>query len=302
MVNLLSLMKLSPEISIFPYFPACVLRVSGPDSRTFLQSQFTNDLTPLTPENPIYGLWLDRKGRVLADSTVMQGPGDPAEFWLASITSPALLIERHLGSHIIADDVVVTDETAGWRGILVLGAGAAAWLASEPRAGLVFAGRRASVESREWIFPDSESSPANSSVAGARVLSPHEVERMRIESAIASVPADIGPSDLPNEGGLDKEAISYSKGCYTGQEVMARIKSLGRVRRKLVRVQGSGPMPPLPAGLWRGDRREGELRSGVQDAGGFAGLALLSVAAATGGVALSLAPGAAPCVDVAPAA
>jgi folate-binding Fe-S cluster repair protein YgfZ len=81
---------------------------------------------------------------------------------------------------------------------------------------------------------------------------------------------------------------------------MARIKSMGRVRRALVRVRGSGPAPGLPAGLWRGDKREGELRSAVQDAGGFVGLALISTAAASAGGALALALGAVPTVEVAP--
>lgn len=97
------------------------------------------------------------------------------------------------------------------------------------------------------------------------------------------MPDDIGPADLPNEGGLESQAISYSKGCYLGQEVMARIKTMGRVRRNLIRVSGRGSPPAVPAALWRGDRREGELRSAVADAGGFLGLALVSTAGQSGG-------------------
>jgi hypothetical protein len=114
------------------------------------------------------------------------------------------------------------------------------------------------------------------------------------------VPADIGPADLPNEGGLDAQAISYSKGCYLGQEVMARVRATGRVRRTLVRVRGSGLLPALPAGLWRGDRREGELRSAAALGDGFVGLALLSVGAACAGGALAVAPGGPPAVELVP--
>jgi folate-binding protein YgfZ len=121
---------------------------------------------------------------------------------------------------------------------------------------------------------------------------------MRISSGIPSVPADIGPSDLPNEGGLDRDAISYSKGCYLGQEVMARIKSLGRVRRTLVRVRGAGEAPALPAALWRGDRREGEIRSAIPGPGGFEGIALVSVAGAASGAPLSLAAGAPNSIEI----
>ncbi len=74
-----------------------------------------------------------------------------------------------------------------------------------------------------------------------------DMELMRIQADIAAVPRDIGPDDLPNEGGLEKIAISYTKGCYLGQEVMARLKSMGQVRRQLLRVTGTGAPPAVPA-------------------------------------------------------
>jgi folate-binding protein YgfZ len=290
-------MKIPPSISIFPYLPAAVLRASGPDAKIFLQGQFTNDLNPIVPGKSVYGLWLDRKGRVVADSTVIQASGGD-EFWIASVSCPGAVIEAHLGGHIIADDVALADETGAWRAIALIGEGAGGWLASETRPGVYFPGRRGSVESWEWLLPEASLPAANESVGEARTLGLDEVERLRIASGIPSVPADIGPADLPNEGGLDRDAISYSKGCYLGQEVMARIKSLGRVRRALVRVRGSDRPPSLPAALWRADRKEGELRSAVAEDGGFAGLALVSTAAASAGGALSLALGAAPTVEI----
>ncbi len=293
-------MKISPSLSIFRYSPAALLRASGSDARIFLQGQFTNDLNSIAPGTSVYGLWLDRKGRVIADSHVIQASaGD--EYWIASLRCPGPLIEAHLGGHIIADDVALADETGAWSGISLIGAGTGDWLASEPRMGVFFPGRRGSVENWEWLFPESGRASADEAVSGARTLGADELERMRIGAGIPSVPADIGPADLPNEGGLDRDAISYSKGCYLGQEVMARIKSLGRIRRTLVRVRGPGLPPVPPAALWRGERKEGELRSSVGVAGGFEGLALVSVAAASGGGALSLALGAAPAVELLPA-
>jgi folate-binding protein YgfZ len=91
------------------------------------------------------------------------------------------------------------------------------------------------------------------------------------------VPRDIGPDDLPNEGGLDAVAISYTKGCYLGQEVMARLKSMGQVRRQLLRVTGAGAPPALPATLYNGPKRMGELRSAAADGESFVGFALLSL-------------------------
>jgi tRNA-modifying protein YgfZ len=281
------MMNFPDSVGVFPYRPACVLRVSGPDAGAFLQGQFTNDLGRMAPLETVYGLWLDRRGRVIADSHVVRS-ADGAEYWIVSVASPAATVARRLGDFIIADEVTVEDPTASWAAVSLIGAGAGAWLAAEPRSGFRFPGRRAAVENWEWIYPEADSGAA-AAVAAARPLSRLDLERLRIAAGIPAIPADIGPADLPNEGGLESDAISYSKGCYLGQEVMARVRSLGRVRRKLVRVAGDGPPPPVPAALWLGDRKEGELRSVVPDAaGGYAGLALVSVGGASAGRPFSL--------------
>ena len=115
--------------------------------------------------------------------------------------------------------------------------------------------------------------------AGLHELGADEMPRRRIVAGIAAVPADVGLGDLPNEGGLDADAISYTKGCYLGQEVMARLKSMGQVRRRLLRVAGAGEkISALPVALFLGARRVGELRSAAPDgSGGFIGLALVSL-------------------------
>jgi hypothetical protein len=284
-------MSIFPEgIGIFPYRPACVLRVSGADAGAFLQGQFTNDLSRIDPLETVYGLWLDRKGRVMADSHVVRAASG-TEYWVVSVSSPGAALARRLEDFIIADEVVVEDSTPSWAGVALIGPGAGEWLSGEARAGLLFPGRRYRAENWEWVHPEADSGAVMAAVGSGRPLSSLDVERLRIAAGIPSIPADIGPADLPNEGGLDSDAISYSKGCYLGQEVMARVKSLGRVRRTLVRVAGAGARPRVPATLWLGDRKEGELRSAVTEAGGgYAGLALVSVGAAAAGQPLALAP------------
>jgi tRNA-modifying protein YgfZ len=285
--------------AVFPYRPACLLRVSGPDAAAFLQGQFTNDLGRIGPGQSVYGLWLDRRGRVLADSHVVRAR-EGGDFWIASVASPSAVISRHLEDHIIADEVSIEDVTGAWAGLSLIGPGTGAWVPAESRAGLVFPGRRDAGENWEWIYPDRDAGPAEAAVEGARRVLADEVARMRIASGIPAIPADIGPSDLPNEGRLESAAISYSKGCYLGQEVMARLKSRGRVRRALVRAAGAGTVPAVPAALWRGDRREGELRSVVADASGrgYVGMALVSVDAVPSAGALALSQGGPPVVEI----
>jgi folate-binding protein YgfZ len=270
-------MNFPPSTTIHRYRPAAWLRVSGPDAAEFLQGQFTNDLRAGT--DGVYGLWLDQKGKVVADSFVQRGAA-PDEFWIGSYFSPAAVLVRRLEDYIIADDVTVEDQTAGWTGVSLLGAGTGAWLAAAPRAGRWFRGRRERGENWEWLLPLGEAETASPAWAGAREGGAAELARRRILAGIPAVPADLGPADLPNEGGLETDAISFTKGCYLGQEVMARLKSKGRIRRRLQRVTGGGPPPAAPAALWQGGARVGELRSAAADeaGAGFVGLALVTLA------------------------
>jgi hypothetical protein len=223
----------------------------------------------------VYGLWLSLKGKVLADSFVLRG-GGVDEFWIGSYHSAGGLIRERLESYVIADDVTIEDQTAAWEGVTRMGQDAAAKMAGRSGA-VVFLGRRDRGAALECVFRGGEEPEWLAAWNG-----PHrdreEMERMRIAAGIPAIPADIGPADLPNEAGLEVDAISYSKGCYLGQEVMARLKSMGQVRRRLVRVQGSaGPAPAVPVPLFVAARQVGELRSAVCDgAGGWVGLALVS--------------------------
>jgi folate-binding protein YgfZ len=270
----------------FAWEPAAWLRVSGADAFTFLQGQFTNDLRSLGVDGAVYGLWLNHKGRVLADSFVLRGTG-AEEFWVGSYFSPATVIRERLEAFVIADDVVVEDETEKWSGVTVWEEGAKLEVSGAKR----FAGRRTSEGVTEWMFPRNEREGVRVSLSGSVELSGEEMERRRILAGVPAVPRDIGPGELPNEGGLEEVAISYTKGCYLGQEVMARLKSMGQVRRRLVRVRGRGESPVLPAEVFQGDKRVGELRSAVREGDGFVGLALVSLLNVRAEAGLALAAG-----------
>jgi tRNA-modifying protein YgfZ len=262
---------------------AC-LQVTGEDALSFLQGQFTQELRSPAPLAAAYGLWLTQKGKVLADSFVLREA--PDNLWIVSFSANAAVIRERLEAYIIADDVVITDVTDRWIGVSVGGPEAEAWLLREAGAvpaagefiraaggGLVFRGRRDAGTSFEWLLPATAVIPE-----GLSAVSVDEVERARISAGLPRVPQDIGPGDLPNEGGLDVAGISYTKGCYLGQEVMARLKAMGTVRRRLVRVRaGNRPVPAVPCAVLQGEKRVGELRSAVADgAGGFIGLAMVT--------------------------
>jgi folate-binding protein YgfZ len=249
--------------------PSAWLKVDGPDAFTFLQGQFTNDLRDLEKQRASYGLWLNQKGKVLADSFILWSAREDA-FWVGSYYSSAEVIRERLESYIIADDVRVSDETDRWLGMTVTGPQLTPAEDIEARAGIAFRGRRGLGEHWEYVVEK------RFDVPGGIALSDDDILRARIQAGIPAVPVDIGLGELPNEGGLEADAISYTKGCYLGQEVMARLKNLGQVRRRLMRVKGEGLPPASPSPLFQNGKKLGELRSVVADGTGFVGLALLT--------------------------
>lgn len=286
--------------AVFRWDPACWLRVSGDDAFTFLQGQFTNDLKTVT-SGAVYGLWLTVKGKVVADSFVLRA-SDSAAYWVGSYFSPAATIRERLESHIIADDVTLEDQTFGWAGVTVMGPGAAEHVARARAAaalpGCVFPGRRLHDENVDWVFPRDAATHVAAALGPLPAITPEEMERRRITAGIPAVPRDVGPADLPNEAGMEADAISYQKGCYLGQEVMARLKAMGQVRRRLLRVRSALlPAADLPRPLFAGSRQVGELRSVAPDpAGGFIGLAILSLLHVSAGAELAFAADGEPAV------
>jgi hypothetical protein len=249
----------------------------------------------LETDDDVYGLWLNHKGRVLADSFVVKGTS--GELWVGSYFSAAATVRERLEAYVIADDVEITDETAEWGGITLLGIDEAEASALGGAEGVRFRGRRSRAGNVELLLPVSRWAKLKTDIE-AREASIEEMERWRIEAAIPAVPLDLGPGELPNEGGLDIDAVSYSKGCYLGQEVMARLKTMGQVRRRLKRVRGQGAVPLAGSPLFQGAKRVGEMRSSARCEGGFVGLALISLLNFQTSVPLALSENGDACLEV----
>jgi tRNA-modifying protein YgfZ len=290
-------MKNGTRVRISCFRPAAALKISGEDALPFLQGQFTQDLKTLGQTSARYGLWLNQKGKVLADSFILNAAG--GGFWIVSYFSSAATIRERLESYIIADDVEIEDQTDAWSGITIIGDGGVDWLRERginmPETGdfakahgeLIWSGRRATSGCWDWLMPAEKAAAVD--LGGAVLLSDEELERVRIEDGIPAVPREVGPGDLPNEAGLERDAISFTKGCYLGQEVMARLKAMGQVRRSLVRVRCVAPAPEtLPTSLFFGDKRVGELRSAVRTEAGWVGFAMVNMSGLTPAAVLSL--------------
>lgn len=272
----------------YKYSPRAHLLVSDEDAADFLQSQFTNELRPLEAGRCSYGLWLDVKGKVLGDSVVLCE--DAQRFRVLSPSSQGQVIADKLQQHIIADDVELElqpDCTA----YALIGDAAAGALEGlglpvpEPgrfveQAGvLIYCGRRSTCPAYELVCLTPSAADELLEGLNRSAVSWVDEARIQMERLAAGyplVPQEIGPGDLPGEGGLEQDAISFTKGCYLGQEVVARMHNLGRPQRGLFLLEGAEAVPELPIALYNADEKAvGELRSAYQVGAGWRGVGIL---------------------------
>ncbi|MDA0347470.1 MAG: hypothetical protein O3C43_12960 [Verrucomicrobia bacterium] len=273
----------------YPYRPSAWILAEGEDANEFLQSQFSNDLNKLRIGDTSYGLWLDLKGKVHGDSFVFEE--DDERFYLMSYETKESLILDKLNSFIVADDVELTGQSSGIGGICLLGdaisslehlgviPGKSGKITFRGETVYVIPGRRGAQVALELIGGDSCLSALLESiilkVPGLTLLDESVVEMHRIESLCPKIPEDIGPNDLPQEGGLEKDAVSFNKGCYLGQEVMSRLHSMGKVRRSLRLVQ-CNVFVENGTEIFSSGKKVGVLKSSVHFNDAYYSLALIS--------------------------
>lgn len=251
-----------PSVNAYHTRPASVIRVSGEDHLDFLQSQGTADLRG--PAGlALYSLWLDHKGLIQGDAFVLKL--SEAEVLLVSYETPEAALLEKFERHIIADDVDLEAASADWRLYSIDPESVNAFLAEraltmEPARfgtesdGYVFHGRRLGPGSLEYLVPAEVEAPFT-----VAEMEPAKAENLRIEAGIPSIPRDIPPGTTnPLEAGI-LSALSFDKGCYLGQEVVARIHRLQRRSTRLVRSQFEGELPSLPYPLLEAGREVGFL-------------------------------------------
>ncbi|MCB1124408.1 MAG: hypothetical protein KJT03_22845, partial [Verrucomicrobiae bacterium] len=271
------------------YRPSAWIAVDGEDSFDFLQSQFSNDLGGVAIGEGKYGLWLDQKGRVQGDSYVLRT--DDERFILFSpITEENTIVEK-LEKHIIADDVELEGQGDRVSAFCILGSGMEVlnrqgWPKACPgsfnfegHAVYLLPGRRGKSLAVEIIVPvqlnDFFEETLQKSAPDIGELTVNEMEAYRILSRTPAVPLDIGPGELPQEGGLEKEAVSFDKGCYLGQEVMSRLHSIGQARRSLRLVRYENPVE-MGQVIYHEGKKAGFAKSSTVFEGIHFGLALLT--------------------------
>ena len=212
-----------------------VLAISGADRASWLQGLLTNDVESLAEGEVRYAAYLTPQGRMITDMNVVRD-GDRL---LLDVPAPlAASLREKLDGLIFSEDVKVTDES----GHLLV------WTVVNDR----------------LIDVVSESLPAAFKSLPEIDLDTFDV--VRIERGIPKFLADMNEDTIPLEAGIEDRAISFSKGCYVGQEVIVRVtrRGGGRVARRLVRwhADDSAAVVPMPdSRIFNGERDIGRVTS-----------------------------------------
>ena len=205
--------------------PAAVLDVTGADRDAFLQGQLTQDVRLVSPGHALPAAGLSPKGKLIFVAKLARADDR------LRLVLPATLRETvlaHLKKYAIFQKVALEDRTADFVRVGLRGEPLPAESAELAlgRDGEFDDDRLVPAGVRDEFLRDLES-------RGARALGPEEAEALRVEAGRPRFGQDFDESNLPDEAGL-QEAISASKGCYVGQEVVARLRTYGRVNRRIV--------------------------------------------------------------------
>ncbi len=221
--------------------------VAGPDALSFLQALVSADLDPLADGNGTHGLLLTPQGKLDVDFRLLR-VGDDA--WLDTDPGYGSRLAASLDRFRIRVKADVTDRSDEWRTASLIGPqvldrftavpvpaalhGHVAWGGARvvrTARGLDVVGPLAAVEAaRDQLVDD-----------GWLTVGPVAYEAFRIEAGIPRQPDDLDDSTIPQEAFLELDAVSFTKGCFLGQELVCRIDSRGHVNRflrKLVPIDG----------------------------------------------------------------
>jgi folate-binding protein YgfZ len=214
--------------------------VTGPDAVEFLQGQVTNDVEALEPGRGCYALLLNPKGRILADMRILVR--SPEELWLDGDAAAMETVAANLRTYRIGRRVEISASVERYV-ISVIGPKARELLGVAPppdeHAFVEGDGNGAKVVAVttdagiDLLFHASERGSIQQLVAGIQPVSADAAEIVRIERGRPRFGVDMTDENLPGELGLEERAVSFTKGCYVGQEPVARMHHRGHPNRHL---------------------------------------------------------------------
>jgi tRNA-modifying protein YgfZ len=245
------------------------IEITGADRAAFLHNFCTNDIKGLPLGRGCEAFLCNARGKILAYIRVYNLPD---ALWIDATPGLSAKIVEHLASYVIAEDVTVTDRTEARRQRLIAGPTAELGMGIQNMKLQTMDARllkplplevrrtdELAIPCFHLFFPPEE-----------RVFTlweratPTCYEILRIEAGTPEYGQDIDESNYPQEVGRDAKTISFTKGCYLGQEPIVMIRDRGQVSRLLVGLKlGGNEVAAHGAKIWRGDKEVGHITSSV---------------------------------------
>jgi tRNA-modifying protein YgfZ len=254
------------------------IALTGGDRASFLHALLTNDIASLAKGRGVYAAYLTPQGRMISDMRVIE---TGSRMLLRVERDVAAPLAARLDSLIFSEDVQVKDATGELAALSLYGPSAARMIQRATGmsvADLANQYDNVTSESVSIVREDGSGVPgfdvyapksddgirAKLMEAGAVAASEETAETLRIEAGRPRFGIDMNTDTIPLEAGLEDRAISFTKGCYVGQEVIIRVmhRGHGRVARRLVMiVLPGGSVPARGDKIHLGDRVVGEITS-----------------------------------------
>jgi len=236
------------------------LALTGPDRVAFLHNLCSNDIKTLAPHHGCYTFLLNAQGKIQADLWVW--PLDEAHL-LETDRDQLPMVQSWLEKYLITEQVAITDRRQAYAAMAIQGPQSGALLASlcgrepglEPWQHATITVHdhpvdvmRVSVtgeDGYQLLVEPPERRPMWEQLVrlGAVPVSHPTLEVLRIEAGMPKFGVDMGPETLMPETGLT-HAVSYTKGCYLGQEIVERVRTQGQVQRRLLGLRLQGDLVP----------------------------------------------------------
>jgi aminomethyltransferase len=254
------------------------LRFAGPDRVRYLNAILTNNIKDLATGNGIVSLFLNPQGRIQAE---IETCATAESLFCVSYAMIRETLVPALDKFIIMDDVTLTDETEMFGTVAIEGPGAADVVKQLTSIDLANLGELSFQETSVAGISCGLTKRSLSEIAGAEFLATREdlprlwqtlreavetaggramgykaLSALRLEQGIPWFGYDFGDKQIPHEAGLENSHISYTKGCYTGQEIVERVRSRGQVNRVRVLVKFDSSEPTAAGTTLMADGKE----------------------------------------------
>jgi folate-binding protein YgfZ len=225
-----------------------VLSVTGPDRATWLNGVVTCEVAALAPEEAAFGLLLSKVGKIHTDLYVLPSAG---ALLLACAPGTLEVATAELERMLVMEDAELAPPVMEHTCFALHGPRSAELAEAAKGVSGVVAGRldRSGLGGAVLLVPlaGADALAAELAGLGAHAATDTAWQTLRVERRIGLFGIDYGAADNPHEAGLDRSAVSWSKGCYLGQEVVFMQDARGKLKRRLVQLGIAGPPPPAGA-------------------------------------------------------